>query len=117
MKKLLLKTGTYTNNQGETKNNYVELGVILQGNDGGEYAIIEPTVDLAGVLIKQNTQALKDGKEVRDSIMCGIFDKQQNNQQPQQGYQQHPNQTGGFQQSPQAAQHNYQQQNQNKPPF
>ena len=100
MKKLLLKTGTYVNGQGETKNNYVELGAIIQGNDGSEYAIIEPTVDLAGVLIKQNAMAAKEGKQQRDSIMCGIFEKQNQNQSQggfqQQPQQPHQNQTGGF---------------------
>ena len=107
MKKLLFKTGTYTNQQGETKNNYVELGAILQGDDGSEYAIIEPTVDLAGVLLKQNALAAKQGKPARDSIMCGIFDKQQNQQQ-----------AGGFQQqAPQQQQGGFQPQQQNQPPF
>ena len=70
-RKLLMKVDTFQNKDGETKNKYVELGVILS-NDNGEYALINPEVNLAGVLMKQRVNLPKGGKG--DMVMCGIFD-------------------------------------------
>jgi len=96
-KSLTIKVGEFTNQQGETKGNYVRVGSLMQGNDGGEYIILDPTVSLAGCLTRQNFMNHKNGKQVRDSLMVGIFDNNgQNN--------------GGAQNSPQAPQGNQQQQ-------
>ena len=82
-KSLTIKIGTYTNNEGQEKGNYVRLGTLMQGQDGGEYLIIDPTVSLAGCLARQNMMNHKARKPTRDSLMVSIFD---NNQQqvPQQ---------------------------------
>jgi hypothetical protein len=107
-KRLAAKTGTYTKD-GAEKGEYTRLGVLMQGNDGGEYMLLDPTVNLAGVLVKQNILAAKQGKEPRDSIMVSVFDDNHGHgvQQPQQGYQQ-PQQ--GYQQPPaQQPQQGYQQ--------
>ncbi len=98
--KLVAKTGTYVNQQGESKNNWVTIGV-LQSANNGMYALIDPAVNLAGVLIKQNAMAVKEGKPVRDMVMVSVFDDQkQQPAQPQQQFQQAQPQ-GGYQQNPQ----------------
>lgn len=104
-KRIVAKTGEYTNQQNEQKGEYTKLGVILS-NDKGEYILLDPSVSLAGVLIKQNALAAKSGGQQRDMLMVSIFEdenqgQQQNNQQ--QGQQQGQ---GGFQgqQAPQQQQ-------------
>lgn len=90
-KSLTIKVGEFTNQQGETKGNYVRVGSLMQGNDGGEYIILDPTVSLAGCLTRQNFMNHKNGKPVRDSLMVSIFDnngQQQQNNNQQQGQQQ-----------------------------
>lgn len=107
-KRLLAKVGTYTNAQNEQKNEYVKLGILKQGEQGGEYMILDPTVNLAGILLKQNALAAKEGKQQRDAVMISVFENDQ-----QQGQQQMPSQQlaakrqqNGFQQ-----QGNFQQNN------
>ena len=107
-KRIVAKTGEYTNQQNEQKGEYTKLGVMLNNNNG-DYMLLDPSVNLAGVLIKQNALAAKTGKEQRDMVMISIFEddnqnQQQNNNQGQQqqgGYGQQNNQ----QQQPQG---NYQ---------
>ncbi len=104
-KRIVAKTGEYTNGQNEKKGEYTKLGVILN-NDNGEYMLLDPTVSLAGVLIKQNALAAKTGSQQRDMLMVSIFEddnqgQQQNNQQQapnQNGYNQQQQQ--GYQQQP-----------------
>lgn len=103
MKRLVAKTGTYTKD-GQEKGEYTKLGVLMAGNDGGEYMILDPTVNLAGVLLKQNALAAQQGKQQRDSVMVSVFTE---DNQGQQGYQQ-PQQQPQQQQAPQ--QQGYQQQ-------
>lgn len=83
-KRLVAKTGCYTNQQNEQKGEYTKIGVILD-NQNGEYMLLDPAVSLAGVLAKQNALAAKEGKQQRDSVMISIFaDEQNQQQQPQQ---------------------------------
>lgn len=98
-KRLLAKVGTYTNAQNETKNEYVKLGILKQGDQGGEYMILDPTVNLAGVLMKQNALAAKEGKQIRDAVMVSVFEN--DNNQPQQipSMAQQQGQQSGFQQN------------------
>ena len=70
-KRLVAKVGQYEKN-GETKGEYTRLGVILS-NDNGEYALIDPTVSLAGVLMKQRAYAHSQGKPMRDMVAVSIF--------------------------------------------
>lgn len=90
-KRLVVKTGEYTNQQGETKGEYTRLGVMMDGQNG-PYLLVDPSVSLAGCLQKQNMMNHKAGKEVRNSIMVSIFDddnqQQQNAPQRQQAPQQ-----------------------------
>ena len=41
--------GKYQDQNGTTKNRYHNIGVVLQGDDGGFYALIDPMVNLAAV--------------------------------------------------------------------
>lgn len=95
-KRLAIKVGEFTNQQGETKGEYVKAGVILDGSNG-EYILLDPTVNIAGCLAKQNLMNHAAGKQVRDSVMCSVFTDQPQGQQqggaPQQQQQQsQPNQ-------------------------
>ena len=68
---------------GETKGKYVEIGVILS-NENGEYALINPGVNLAGVMMQQRINL---NQTKGSSVMCSIFDndnQQSNNNQPAQ---------------------------------
>lgn len=126
-KRLVAKVGEYQKD-GQTKGEYQRLGVLIQGNDGGEYMLLDPSINLAGVLIKQNAMAASKGGQLRDTVMISVFsDENQNqqqggfNQQSQQGFnnQQQPQQQGGFQnQGGFAPQQQVQQQaSPNDPPF
>lgn len=86
-KRLVAKVGEYEKN-GETKGEYVRIGVILS-NDSGEYALIDPTVNLAGVLTKQNMLNHAKGKKTGSSVMAAVFtddDRQRDDRQQSQGY-------------------------------
>ena len=91
-KRLSAKVGEYKKD-GDTKGEYVQIGVILN-NDNGEFLLLDPTVNLAGVLAKQNALEFKKGGQMRDNVMCGIYEE---NNQSQGGYQQQGQQQGGFQ--------------------
>jgi hypothetical protein len=109
-KKLIAKVGTYQKN-GETKNEYDELGVMLE-NDKGPYILLDPSINLAGVLIKQNITAVSEGKQARSNVMISVFDSENNQQQSNQqnqGYNQQP------QQQPQQQNNGYQ--NQQNPAY
>lgn len=85
---------------GQMKGKYVEIGVILN-NQNGDYMLIDPSVSLSGVLAKQNAMEFVKGGQIRSNIMCSIFDDSQHqNQNNQQGgfnqSQQNNNQQGGF---------------------
>ena len=81
-KQLKAKVGHYTNKDGKQCGDYIKLGVVLSNNNG-EYALIDPCVNLAGVLAKQNMLAVAEGKQSRSMVMFSIFDdSQQQAQQP-----------------------------------
>ena len=92
-RRLVAKIGEYQKD-GETKGEYVKIGVILS-NDNGEYALIDPTVNLAGVLMKQRILNQQKGG---DSVMCGVYDdsQQRNNGGGQQQQSSGQQQGGGF---------------------
>lgn len=102
-KRLSAVTGNYTNQQGEQKAEWTNVGVIITGKNGKEYALLDPSVNLAGVLLKQNQIAIKKGEQPSDMVMLSVFDEQQNQQQQpqqqqpqQQQYNQAPQQQGGL---------------------
>lgn len=94
-KRLVARVGTFNDKDGNEKGEYVKVGVILS-NDNGEFALIDPTVNLAGVLMKQR---ILNPQKAGDSVMCGIYDdsQQRNNGGGQQQGGQQQNQQGGGQ--------------------
>jgi hypothetical protein len=106
-KRIVAKTGTYQKD-GQEKGEYTKLGVMLN-NDNGDYMLMDPCVNLAGILIKQNALAAKNNGQQRDMVMISIFDDDNNQQGNNQGQQQQQSQ-GGFKQQGQQQQGNFQQQ-------
>ena len=108
-KRLVAVTGEYISKQdNQQKAEYTEIGVIITGKNGKEYALLDPAVNLAGVLMKQNALAAKRGEAPSDRVMLSVFD-QDNQQQTPQGYGQQQQ----YQQQPQQ----YQQQSQQQPGY
>lgn len=70
-KRLSAKVGEYQKD-GQTKGRYVEVGVILSGQNG-EYVLMDPTINLAAVLSLQNMMKHKAGRKISDRVMVGIF--------------------------------------------
>lgn len=69
---LAVKTGSYTNRNGETKNRYENIGAVMVG-DNGPYLMLKRTFNPAGVPVQ-------DG---RDSILVSCFEPRERDQQPQ----------------------------------
>jgi len=98
-KRLNAVVGEYKKD-GQTKAEWVEIGVIITGKNGKDYALLDPAINLAGVLMKQNALAAKRDEPPSDRVMLSVFEQdnqqqgqqQQSYQQPQQGYQQQPQQ-------------------------
>lgn len=111
-KRLVAVTGEYLSKQdNQQKAEYTEIGVIIVGKNGKEYALLDPAINLAGVLLKQNALAAKRNEPPSDKVMLSVFE-QDNQQQGQQGYQQQGNyqqpQQGYQQPQQQAPQQGYQ---------
>lgn len=84
---LLVKTGSYTNGQGEQKNRYDNIGSMMEG-DNGPFIILKRTFNPAGVINPEN----------KDSLIVSCFEPN-NNQQGGGQQQRAPQQqapTGGF---------------------
>ena len=75
VKRLTAKIGEYEKD-GQTKGRYADIGVILS-NDKGEYMLMDPTVNLAGVLTLQNMMNHKAGRKTSDRVMVGIYSDDQ----------------------------------------
>ena len=75
VKRLTAKIGEYEKD-GQTKGRYADLGVILS-NDKGEYMLMDPTVNLAGVLTLQNMMNHKAWRKTSDRGMVGIYSDDQ----------------------------------------
>ena len=97
-KRLSAVTGNYTNQQGEQKAEWTNVGVIITGKNGKDYALLDPTVNLAGVLLKQNQASIKKGEQPSDMVMLSVFEEQNNQGQQQGGYGQQQGNQGGYQQ-------------------
>ena len=96
MKKLSAKVGEFSKD-GQTKGRYVNLGVVMASNDGGEFMLLDPTVSLAGVMAQQNALAMQNNQPLRDRIMVNVWEEEGSAQQ----YNQQPQQQGGYQQQQQ----------------
>lgn len=71
MKRIVAKTGSYTKD-GEQKSQWTRVGVIMS-NDNGEYVLLDPTVDLAGVMMKQRLLAAEGVGKAGSAVMCSVF--------------------------------------------
>jgi len=95
-KRLVAVTGEYISKQdNQQKAEYTEIGVIIVGKNNKEYALLDPSVNLAGVLMKQNALAAKRNEPPSSTVMVSLFDQDAQQQAPQGGYQQQPQ---GYQQ-------------------
>ena len=92
-KRLVAVTGEYVSKQdNQQKAEYTEIGVIITGKNGKDYALLDPAINLAGVLMKQNALAAKRGEAPSDRVMLSVFEQDNQQQAPQGGYQQAPQQ-------------------------
>jgi len=67
---IAVKTGSYQDNQGQTKNRYQNIGAVMQG-DNGLYLLLDPLINLAAV-------PREAGK---DRVICSLFEPRQDGQQ------------------------------------
>ena len=81
-KRLAVKIEEYQKD-GQTKGKYLDLGVILE-HGGSEYLLMDPAINLSGVLQKQNAMAAAAGKTMRTSVMVSVFDGQGQRDAPAQ---------------------------------
>ena len=102
-KKLSAAVGSYQKDA-QDKVRWQNIGVIMESN-GKEYVLLDPTVCLGGILALQNAEAMKKGEQLRDRIMVGVFEEDQQGgqqapqQQPQRQYDpSRQNETQSFQQ-------------------
>ena len=63
IKDVVVKTGSYDVN-GETKGRYENVGVLMQAEDGSQYALLKRTFNPAGVINPDN----------RESVTLSFFD-------------------------------------------
>jgi len=80
---------------GQDKAKWIDIGAILTNNNGKEYILLNPEVNLAGVLAKQNALEFAKGGQMRSNVMCSIVEDSNQNNQQQGGFsQQNPQQSG-----------------------
>lgn len=79
IKDLAVKTGEYTDRDGNTKGRYENIGVIMQKDDGGKFMMLKRTFNAAGVPNPDN----------RDTVLVSMFDPRGNDGQQQQQPSQH----------------------------
>jgi len=70
-----VKTGTYQDNQGNTKGRWHNVGALMKGEDGGEFLILQRWFNPAGVTNPEN----------RESVVLSCFPlREQQSSAPQQ---------------------------------
>lgn len=99
-KRLCAVTGEYQSKEGQQKAEFTEVGVIITGKNGKEYALLDPAINLAGVLLKQNVLAVKRGEQPSDRVMLSLFENDNQQQGNQGGYQQPTQQQPQYGQPP-----------------
>ena len=67
---IAVKTGSYQDSTGQTKNRYQNIGSMMQG-DNGPYLLLDPLINLAAV-------PREAGK---DRVICSLFEPRQDGQQ------------------------------------
>lgn len=70
---LTIKNGEYTNSNGETKGRYINIGAVMQKDDGGKFIILDRHINLAGFPNPEN----------RGSVIVSMFDVNRDSQQSQ----------------------------------
>ncbi len=75
---LVVKTGEYTDRDGNTKSRFKNVGVVMDGQNG-PYILLDRTFNPAGV----------PGQDDRESIIVSMYEPRDNNgdQQPQRSQQ------------------------------
>lgn len=74
IKDLAVKTGTYTNNYGEEKGRYMNVGAVMEGDDGGMFIMLNRYIDY-GMLPTKNGE----------SLLISAFDPKEPGQQRSSG--------------------------------
>lgn len=92
-KRIVAVTGEYTNQQGEQKAEFTQIGILGVSQNGKEYILLDPSVSISGVLAKQNALAFKRGEPMRDAVMCSVFENESQPTSP--GGWGQPQQLGG----------------------
>lgn len=101
LRDLVVKTGTYTDGQGQEKARWQNIGALMKSDDGGEFVILHRWFNPAGIPNPDN----------RDSVLVSCFKPEQNGQgrqqqgQPPQNNQPPQNQRPPQNQAPQGPQH------------
>lgn len=71
---LAVKTGSYTDSQGQEKGRWLNIGSVMSGNDGGQFMIIDRTFSPAGLPNPDN----------RTSILVSMFEPKEGGGQSRQ---------------------------------
>ena len=79
MKKLSVAGRKYQKQDGTEGTEWTNLGVLNVNQNGKEYILLDPKINLAGLPIGENGM-----------VMVGVFEEQQQGQQPQQQAPQQP---------------------------
>ena len=66
---LAVKTGEYTNAQGETKGRWMNVGRVMQDDNGGKFILLNRAFNPAGVEVKPG----------RDSVVLSLFEPKDQN--------------------------------------
>ena len=102
MKKIMIANGQYTAQDGQQKTRWVKVGIVGMSQNGKEYVLLDPTVNLAGF----------EREAGKDMLMASIFEDQPQNASHNSGQYSAPqNQQQNYQQQQQAPQQQYQPQN------
>jgi hypothetical protein len=75
---LAVKTGTFTNRNGEEKGRWKNIGAVIETKDGGKVILMDRTFNPAGVPVEEG----------RDQIMFSMFVPKDDQDQQGQGQQQ-----------------------------
>jgi hypothetical protein len=107
-KRISAVVGEYTNKEGQQKAEWANIGIIGIGigKNGKEYILLDPSVSMAGILVKQNVLAQKRNEQPSDMVMVSPFEDVPQGQQqggydqqaPQQQGHNQPQNNNGFQQ-------------------
>lgn len=74
IKDLAVKTGSYVDNTGATKNRYKNVGSLMKSDDGSVFILMDTTFNPAGVPNPDN----------RDNVLISVFDLREQGDAPAQ---------------------------------